>query len=199
MKEMRNAYHKFYRRNGKPSLRARIIKRSLKRRKQMKLSLLFARLRAMVPQVTGIHIPNQRSGFCSALVRANNLQPPENLLTIAGSAGGMSSLPNVGVNTLARSNLLMIQIMTWKELGLLSSFFSVLENENLEVLSAQTYSAAESKVVHIILVKSLRTSKLGTDDLHSKLYSVAAGQAEVASIGRGQKPDQLDICKTAQT
>lgn len=109
----------------------------------------------------------------------------------------MSSLTNIGVNILTGSNLLLIQIMTWKELGLLSSLFSVLESEDLEVLSAQTYSMAESKVFRTILVKSLRTSKLDVGDLHSKLYTVAAGQAEVDCTGWAEKPDQLDICETA--
>lgn len=181
MKEVGNAFHTFYRRNGKPSRRMRIMKRFLQRGKQRKMPLLLARLRDMIPKVTGKHIPNGRSISSSSLVKANEfLHPPENLRAITGSDGGMSSLPNVRVNTFTGSNLLMIQIMTWKELGLLSSVFSVLENEDLEVLSAQTYSVAKSKVFRIILVKSLRTSKLDTEDLQSKLYGVAAGQAEVA-------------------
>lgn len=178
MKEVGNAYHKFYRRNAKTSRRTRIRKRFLQRGKQRKLPFLFARLRAMIPEVTGQNIPKQRSICSSSLVNANNLHPPENLRTITGS-GGMSSLPNVGVNSLTGSNLLMIQILTWKKLGMLSSVFSVLEKEDLEVLSAQTYSMPEKKIFRIILVKSLRTSKLDTHDLQSKIYCVAAGQAEV--------------------
>lgn len=172
MREVRNAHLKFYRGNGKPSLRARIIKHSLKQRKQLKLSFLFLRLRTMISQVKR----KQRS-FSSSLVQANNFQRPEDLATVTGSDGRKSTLPDVGVNTVTGSNLLLIQIMTWKELGLLSSFFSVLENEDLEIISAQTYLMAESKVFHVILVKSLRTSKLDADDLHSKLYTLAAGQA----------------------
>jgi hypothetical protein len=96
----------------------------------------------------------------------------------------------------------MIQIMTWKQLGLFSSVFSVLENEDLEVHSAQTISMTDSKICSTIVVKFLRTTELDIASVHSKLYSAAAaaaGQEKIVCSSRVGNEDLLDTCKTSET
>lgn len=199
-------YKKFCRRNGKPALRMKNMKRLLKRRRQWKLSFLLARLRALLPhplkpKIRGQPIPSsrqsERNSFSSSFVQANNINPRPTLQTSTPSVREISNLPDVRVSRLVGSNLLMIQIMTWKKLVLLSSVFSVLENEDLEVLSNQTISMAHNQIFCIIFVKFLRTTELDIGNVHSKLKSVAACQEEIVSASRVESEDLLNICKTS--
>ena len=105
-------------------------------------------------QVKGQHGQKHRSGLSSSLVQANQVNPRATASTCSHREKG--SLHDVRVNRVVGSNLLMIQITTYKELGLLSSLLSVLENEDLEVLFVQTISMTDSKIFHIILVKVKR-------------------------------------------
>eukprot|EP00253_Pinus_taeda_P023503 PITA_23503 len=156
-------YKKFCRRNGKPALRMKNMKRLFKRRRQWKLSFLLAKLRALLPhplkpKIRGQPIPSSRqsekNSFSSSFVQANNINPRPTLQTM-------------------------------------------LENEDLEVLSNQTISMEHNQIFCIIFVKCLRTTELDIGNVLSKLKSVAACQEEIVSASRVENEDLLNICKTS--